>query len=113
MAMSLIAALPVHADFLGKFGDWEAHARSDGGTKVCYAASVPQKSTGDYTKRGDIFLLVSHRPADKMFGFVSLEAGYTYDQKPKSPPKSAAMRFRCLPTAVLPSPTKINPSSTG
>ena len=83
MAMLLMVAPPAHADFIGKFGDWEAHARSDGGTKVCYAASVPQKSAGDYTKRGDIFLLVSHRPADKMFGFVSLEAGYTYDPKAK------------------------------
>lgn len=71
------------ADFLGKFQDWEAHARTDGGAKVCYAATVPTKSEGKYTRRGDVFLLVSHRPADKMTGFVSLEAGYTYSKSSK------------------------------
>ena len=31
----------------------------------------------------NVFLLVSHRPADKMIGFVSLEAGYIYEKKGK------------------------------
>ena len=101
MAISLIAALPVHADFLGKFGDWEAHTRVDNGTKVCYAASVPQKSAGDYTKRGDIFLLVSHRPADKMLGFVSLEAGYTYNPKGKITAKIGSNSFSMFPDGGL------------
>lgn len=76
-------ATPAHAEFLGKFEAWEAHARNDGGVKVCYAASVPTKSEGKYTRRGDVFLLVSHRPGDKMIGFVSLESGYTYGKKSK------------------------------
>ncbi len=71
------------AEFLDKFQDWEAHARTDGGSKVCYAATVPTKSEGNYTRRGDVFLLVSHRPADKMTGIVSLEAGYTYSKDGK------------------------------
>ncbi|MEX0693883.1 MAG: invasion associated locus B family protein [Rhodospirillales bacterium] len=74
---------PASADFLGKFQDWEAHARTDGGAKVCYAASVPLKSEGKYTVRGDVFLLVSHRPGDRMIGFVSMEAGYTYGKDGK------------------------------
>lgn len=78
-----MTALPARADFLGKFDAWEAHARSDGGAKVCYAATVPVKSVGDYSKRGDVFFLVSHRPADKMIGFVSLEAGYPYGTSSK------------------------------
>lgn len=85
---SLVAAFSTagsdaHADFLGKFQDWEAHARADGGSKVCYAATVPTKSEGDYTRRGDVFLLVSHRPGDKMTGVVSMEAGYTYSKDGK------------------------------
>lgn len=78
-----ISVVPAHAEFLGKFEAWEAHVRDDGGAKVCYAASVPSKSEGKYTRRGDVFLLVSHRPGDKMIGFVSLEAGYTYEAKGK------------------------------
>jgi len=79
----MLATSPAYAEFLGKFEAWEAHARSDGGAKVCYAASVPTKSEGKYTRRGDVFLLVSHRPGDGMIGFVSLEAGYTYQKKGK------------------------------
>jgi len=80
----VLSALPAHAEFLGKFEAWEAHTRaSDGRQKICYAASVPIKSEGKYTRRGDVFLLVSHRPEDKMLGFVSLEAGYTYKKKHK------------------------------
>lgn len=71
------------ADFLGKFGDWQALARTDGGSKVCYAATLPKKSEGDYTRRGEIFLVVSHRPSDKMNGVVSIEAGYTYSKTGK------------------------------
>jgi hypothetical protein len=82
-ALSFAWTVPASADFLGKFQDWEAHARTDGGAKVCYAASVPSKSEGKYTRRGDVFLLVSHRPADKMIGFVSMEAGYTYGKDGK------------------------------
>ncbi len=82
LAITLSGA-PAHAEFLGKFEAWEAHARNDGGAKVCYAASAPTKSEGKYTRRGDVFLLVSHRPADKMSGFVSLEAGYIYEKKGK------------------------------
>ncbi len=71
------------ADFLGTFDDWEAHARGSGAAKVCYAASVPSKSEGKYSKRGDVFLLVTNRPAAKQTGVVSLEAGYAYGDKSK------------------------------
>ena len=70
------------ADFLGTFGDWEAYATNAGG-QLCYIATLPTKSEGDYTRRGDIFLLVSHRPQDNSIGVVSLEAGYDYGAKSK------------------------------
>lgn len=70
------------ADFLGAFGDWEAYSSSDGG-KLCYIATLPTKSEGDYTRRGDIFLLVSHRPQENSIGVVSLEAGYPYGENSK------------------------------
>lgn len=84
-ALTLIACASqaAAADFLGKFGDWQALAREDGGAKVCYAATLPKKSEGDYTRRGDVFLVVSHRPSDKMTGIVSIEVGYTYAKNAK------------------------------
>ncbi len=73
-------ALPALADTqsLGKFGDWTAFTDASGGHKVCYMGSAPQKAEGKYTQRGKIYFLVSHRPADKVTGEVSLEAGYPY-----------------------------------
>ena len=63
---------------LGTFGDWSAYTMEDHGQKICYMASVPQKSTGKYTKRGEVFLIVSHHPSQKAFNTVSLTAGYNY-----------------------------------
>ena len=60
------------------FGDWSAFAIKEGGKPVCYVGSEPQKAVGKYKKRGDTFILVSHRPAEKSIGVVSLQAGYTY-----------------------------------
>jgi len=60
------------------FGDWSAFAIREGGKPVCYVGSEPQKAVGAYKKRGDTFILVSHRPAEKSIDVVSLQAGYTY-----------------------------------
>lgn len=82
----VVAPLPTLAqaksDFLGSFGDWEAYSTNDGG-KLCYTATLPTKSEGKYTRRGDVFLLVSHRPQDSSTDVVSLEAGYNYGSKSK------------------------------
>lgn len=63
---------------LGSFGDWTAVIDGAGSKKLCYAGSVPKKAEGKYTSRDDIHLLVTHRPADKVRGEVSITAGYTY-----------------------------------
>lgn len=61
---------------LGTFGDWEAYADARDG--FCYAGSKPTKQEGKYTQRGDAFILVTHRPKEKTFDVVSIEAGYVY-----------------------------------
>ena len=65
---------------LGNFGDWEAYRETDGGKPVCYIGSQPKKATGKYKIRGDTYILITHRPAEKSFGVVSLKAGYTYQK---------------------------------
>lgn len=84
------------ADFLGSFGDWEAYSTNDGG-RLCYIATLPSKSEGKYTRRGDIFLLVSHRPQDNSVGVVSLEAGYNYASKSKITAKIGTKSFAMFP----------------
>ena len=63
---------------LGTFGDWTAYRMKENGASLCYMASVPQKSEGKYKRRGEIFLIVAHRPKEKAFNVLSLTAGYNY-----------------------------------
>lgn len=63
---------------LGRFGDWSAFVETTGARKVCYLGAAPRKAEGKYTSRGKVYLLVSHRPADKVSGEVSIEAGYAF-----------------------------------
>ncbi len=63
---------------LGEFGKWGAYAFDEQGEKACFMASRPVKDEGDYEKRGEIFAIVTHRPAEESRDVVSLEAGYEY-----------------------------------
>ena len=50
------------------------------GDKSCMLFGQPERSTGDYTQRGDVFLFVTHRPDETSFDKVSYETGYTYQK---------------------------------
>ena len=63
---------------IGTYKEWSAYAVGNGAQKVCYVGSAPTKEEGKYTRRGDTYVLVTHRPTDKVFGEVSVEAGYSY-----------------------------------
>ena len=66
---------------LGEYGDWLAWSYNDRGSLICYMSSTPKKDEGKYSKRGDIYTIITHRPAEKSFDEVSFVAGYTYNQK--------------------------------
>lgn len=63
---------------IGTYGDWSSYVFEEDGNKVCYMASQPKKAEGNYTKRGDIFALVTHRPAEGSKNVFSYITGYTY-----------------------------------
>lgn len=63
---------------LGVYGDWTAYTYKEGKNTICYMASTPKKDEGNYKKRGDIYAVVTHRPADKSFNVVNFVAGYDY-----------------------------------
>lgn len=69
-------------NFIGENGDWKAYTFKKGGELVCYMASTPEKSSGDYTSRGRIYALITNDPSEKVEGQVSIVTGYTY--KPNS-----------------------------
>ena len=63
---------------LAKFNDWTAFAEGEGKNLACMAVSKPKKSEGDYTKRGDVFAIVTHLPGQKKWNEFSVVAGYNY-----------------------------------
>ena len=75
------AALPAAAQDvqpLGTFQDWEAYSYTEDSNQVCYMVSEPQKERGDYAKRGDTYVMITHRPAKNAENVVSVIAGYSY-----------------------------------
>ena len=67
---------------LQTYGKWDAYAFEEGGSKVCYMASKPDKDEGEYKSRGDIHALITHRPGEGTRNVFSYIAGYSY--KPAS-----------------------------
>ncbi len=63
---------------LGEYGDWTAWTYGEGNNTICYISSVPKKDEGKYKKRGDIYAVVTHRPAENSYDEVSFVAGYTF-----------------------------------
>ncbi|MBO6289552.1 MAG: hypothetical protein J6N45_04425 [Alphaproteobacteria bacterium] len=75
---SITAAEAAQPQVLGEYGDWTAWTYNESGNLICYMSSTPKKDEGKYTKRGDIFVIITHRPAEKSFDEVSFMAGYTF-----------------------------------
>ena len=70
--------VPAAAQHLGRFQDWRAHQFTEEGKRVCTIWTQPTKAEGDYTRRGEIFATVSHRPEENRLGIVSFEMGYPF-----------------------------------
>ena len=91
IAISLTALLgaaavvaPLHAqgiERVGVFGDWSAFRFKEDGNPACYMSSEPTKAAGNYSKRGEVYAIVTHRPAEKRIGEVSIVAGYSYKKE--------------------------------
>ncbi|MCA8928485.1 MAG: hypothetical protein KDC18_10480 [Alphaproteobacteria bacterium] len=75
MPGAVLAADPVQ---VGKFTDWTAYTFDDPGGKICYVVSEPKKAEGNYSRRGDVYFLITHRPSGNVFDEVSIITGYTY-----------------------------------
>jgi hypothetical protein len=63
---------------LGTFKDWQAHSYKEGGKLVCTMFSVPKSSEGDYSRRGEVYAFVTHRPAHNRVDEVSINIGYSF-----------------------------------
>ena len=78
---------------IGDYGQWSAYVFTEDGNKVCYMASQPQKMEGAYSKRGDVFALITHRPAEGTRNVFSYITGYGYKPGSDASVKIDANRF--------------------
>ena len=76
LAATLVTMSSVSAKDLGAFADWNGQTFEVDGELVCSMWSQPQLDEGKYTRRGDIFVWITHRPAQKTENRVSFEMGY-------------------------------------
>jgi len=75
----LLATTVIAADkSLGTFKMWSTMSFDEDDKIVCMMWSQPEDSEGDYKKRGEIFVFVTHRPGDREMNKVSFETGYTF-----------------------------------
>lgn len=76
-----VTAGPAHAqnpEYLESHRDWHSFQMTENGAPVCFMATRPTDSRGDYTRRGEIALFVTHRPGQGSQDVVSLHTGYPY-----------------------------------
>ena len=69
---------------LAKFNDWTAFAEGEGKNLACMAVSKPKKAEGNYSRRGDIFAIVTHLPGQNKWNEFCIVAGYNF--QPNSNP---------------------------
>lgn len=81
LTASASGALAAEPKVLGSFKDWNAFAFDEGGQKVCYMSSQPRKKEPAAAKRGDIYVLVTHRPGEKSYDVVSFIVGYPFKKE--------------------------------
>lgn len=61
---------------IGSVSGWDAYEHTDKGEKLCYLHALPQKKEPAAAKRGEIYILVTHKPKEKIRNEVSIYFGY-------------------------------------
>jgi len=61
---------------LGSQGAWSGYTFTENKQKVCYLTGSPKTSEGDYKKRGDVFLFITHYPGSNVFDDLYFDMGY-------------------------------------
>lgn len=61
---------------IGSFKNWDAYEHTDKGNKLCYLHAQPEKKEPAGARRGEIYILVTHKPKEKIRNEVSIYFGY-------------------------------------
>lgn len=85
LALATVPALATAgSESLGTFKDWEAISFEEGGKKGCYVVARPASSKPENVVRGDIYLMVTHIPADKVRDRVTVRIGYPFKEESRA-----------------------------
>jgi invasion protein IalB len=84
---STLAQAQTTPKLLGTHNAWEAYTYKEGDNTVCFMLSRPTKSAAyrsgkrvNNVKRGEIYVLVTHRPAQNSRNVVSINVGYPFEK---------------------------------
>ncbi|MBR6663997.1 MAG: hypothetical protein IKL33_04135 [Alphaproteobacteria bacterium] len=99
LSLNISKSMASAPQVLGEYGDWVAYYYRDNAGAVCYMASTPKKDEGKYTKRGDIYAVITHRPNENSFNVVNFNAGYNFKKDTKVEVKIGAKTFDKLFTS--------------
>ncbi|MDX2265007.1 MAG: hypothetical protein NW215_08555 [Hyphomicrobiales bacterium] len=68
------------AKFLEKHDDWHSYVHEAGGSKLCFAAAIPQEKLPKEAKRGPIHFYLTTWPKDGVRNEASVSIGYPLKQ---------------------------------
>lgn len=76
---------PLHAGpkLIGTYSHWRAYTNTEKGHKVCYCTSTPTKQEGNYKRRGEVYMIIAHRPYMDSYNVISFDAGYPFKSNEK------------------------------
>ncbi len=78
LLLSGLSAMAGQQRLIDSYKAWKVYVFYENNAQVCYMASQPVDEKGDYTKRGEPFVLITDRPKDGTRDVFSYVAGYTY-----------------------------------
>ncbi len=80
LAILLLMTSPALAQQLvASYESWRVFTVAQDGNNVCYIASVPTKQEGSFSKRGDPYVIVTHK--HRNLEEVSVSSGYPYKER--------------------------------
>ncbi|MCW5729545.1 MAG: hypothetical protein KIT20_02210 [Alphaproteobacteria bacterium] len=78
---------------LGSFDAWDAYVQGEGRTRVCFAVSRPTETLPKDARRGEIYAMVSHRPAERVQSEINISFGYPLRREARAEAQIGAAKF--------------------
>ncbi len=98
LLVSLIGTAAVSAQNaprqIGVYRTWEAYVYKENGNQICFIQSDPVDSAPDNVRRGEIYVVVTHRPAKGVRDEVAIYVGYPFREKSEALVEVGSAEFR-------------------